>query len=436
MHLPALNIPDLYLSLWRGTMECDKNDNKDTWDWAVFRDISIWKEHGREVAAATPYIPGSFDRPPRNPAEKMNSGYKAWEYLLYFFGLGPCLFYGRLPHKYWMQYCKLVQGVTILLQDSIAQAEIKESNNRLSEACVEFEELYIQRKAEQIHFAWPSMHNIAHMPHEVLRVGPGMISSQWTMERTIGNLGEEINLHSNPYANIANCGVRRCQINALKAMIPDIDPPAKQPHGALDIGDGFVFLRAKDRTARAVTEAEAEAFQEYLEDQGVEVEESFHPQVTRWARLRLPNGQIARSCWKEELKELNHLQMTRNVKLNQNGSTGFAEIHYFTTFAVHDTVKFVAVGSFYGAPHQELYEQSSRTYVSVQHFRDVDIRVFDAKAILSVVTLFPDPCYPVFFQDGSQVDQYALMQKPGLGIGQKLGYRENDAAKNKAKNVK
>lgn len=127
MHLPALNIPDLYLSLWRGTMECDKNDNKDTWDWAVFRDISIWKEHGREVAAATPYIPGSFDRPPRNPAEKINSGYKAWEYLLYFFGLGPCLFYGRLPHKYWMQYCKLVRGVTILLQDSIAQAEIKES---------------------------------------------------------------------------------------------------------------------------------------------------------------------------------------------------------------------------------------------------------------------------------------------------------------------
>lgn len=100
------------------------------------------------------------------------------------------------------------------------------------------------------------------------------------MERTIGNLGEEINLHSNPYANIANCGVRQCQINALKAMIPDIDPPAKQPHGALDIGDGFVFLHAKDRTACAITAAEAEAFQEYLDDQGFEVEEGFHPQVT------------------------------------------------------------------------------------------------------------------------------------------------------------
>ncbi|KAJ8089822.1 hypothetical protein PM082_018398 [Marasmius tenuissimus] len=58
------------------------------------------------VAAATPFIPISFDRPPRDPAEKISSGYKAWEFL-YFFGLGPCLLYGLLPNKYWSQYCKL-----------------------------------------------------------------------------------------------------------------------------------------------------------------------------------------------------------------------------------------------------------------------------------------------------------------------------------------
>ncbi|KAF8830954.1 hypothetical protein HHX47_DHR1000245 [Lentinula edodes] len=77
MHLPALNVPDLYLSLWRGTIDCDRKDDKNTWDWAVFRTLSIWKEHGKEVAAIRPYIPGSFDRPPRDPAEKLNSGYKA-----------------------------------------------------------------------------------------------------------------------------------------------------------------------------------------------------------------------------------------------------------------------------------------------------------------------------------------------------------------------
>ncbi len=97
MHLAALNIPDLLISLWRGTMTCEKGDSRDTWGWAVFRDLEVWRTHGRAVAAATPYLPTSYDRPPRNPAEKINTGYKAIEYLTYLFVLGPGLFYGLLP---------------------------------------------------------------------------------------------------------------------------------------------------------------------------------------------------------------------------------------------------------------------------------------------------------------------------------------------------
>jgi hypothetical protein len=105
MHLPALNIPDLFIPLWRGTFECDKTDSKDNWPWAVLKG-ETWKTHGKMVADATPYIPGSFDRASRNPAEKINSGYKAWEFLLYFFGMGPCLFYRVLPDQFWQHYCK------------------------------------------------------------------------------------------------------------------------------------------------------------------------------------------------------------------------------------------------------------------------------------------------------------------------------------------
>ncbi|KIY53770.1 hypothetical protein FISHEDRAFT_18296, partial [Fistulina hepatica ATCC 64428] len=82
MHLPSLNIPDLYIPLWRGTFSCDRTDNKDTWIWAVLKNPAEWKAHGKLVEAATHCIPGSFDRPPRNPAEKISSGYKAWEFLL------------------------------------------------------------------------------------------------------------------------------------------------------------------------------------------------------------------------------------------------------------------------------------------------------------------------------------------------------------------
>jgi hypothetical protein len=77
MHLPNLNIPDLFIPLWRGTFDCDRTDDKRSWTWAALADPAVWKAHGQRVADATPYISGSFDRPPRNPAEKTSSGYKA-----------------------------------------------------------------------------------------------------------------------------------------------------------------------------------------------------------------------------------------------------------------------------------------------------------------------------------------------------------------------
>ncbi|KIL54147.1 hypothetical protein M378DRAFT_53248, partial [Amanita muscaria Koide BX008] len=57
------------------------------------------------------YLPASFDRLPRDPAKKINSGYKAIEWLNYFWVLGPALFWVVLPRTLWMHYCKLVSGI-------------------------------------------------------------------------------------------------------------------------------------------------------------------------------------------------------------------------------------------------------------------------------------------------------------------------------------
>ena len=48
MHL-ILNLADLLLSLYRGTFECDKDDDKSTWFWAVIKEQK-WKLHGAAVA--------------------------------------------------------------------------------------------------------------------------------------------------------------------------------------------------------------------------------------------------------------------------------------------------------------------------------------------------------------------------------------------------
>ncbi|OBZ69205.1 hypothetical protein A0H81_10833 [Grifola frondosa] len=80
------------------------------------------------------------------------------------------------------------------------------------------------------------------------------------MERIIGDLGSEIKQHSNPYANLSQCAVQREQVNALKAMIPSLDPSRGLsiiPHSALKLEDGYVLLHARDVQDRNVTHEEA-----------------------------------------------------------------------------------------------------------------------------------------------------------------------------------
>lgn len=83
----------------------------------------------------------------------------------------------------------------------------------------------------------------------------------------------------------------------------------------------------------------------------------------------------------------------------------------------------LAVVSFYGEHHEELYQASSKTYVTMQHLGNSDVRVIDIESIQSVVMLAPDQQYANLHRDGSELNRYYLMEKPGLklmemGVGQ------------------
>ena len=116
MHLFALNISQLLISLWRGNIDHARDDDPSTWSFAVLRDNAIWQAHGASVAGAALYLPVCLEsRVPRNPAEKISSGYKAVEYLVYVFGLCPALLYHILPQRFYYHYCKLVFGTRVIL---------------------------------------------------------------------------------------------------------------------------------------------------------------------------------------------------------------------------------------------------------------------------------------------------------------------------------
>jgi len=78
-------------------------------------------------------------------------------------------------------------------------------------------------------------------------IGPPICSFQWTMECMIGSPVGEIRQPSNSYSNLSQCRLLRCQENALTAMILDLQPSKpKLPGGAVDLGNRFALLNARD----------------------------------------------------------------------------------------------------------------------------------------------------------------------------------------------
>lgn len=320
MHLLGLNIPDLFIRLWRGLFHCDTElgDNKSTWDWVVLVG-DVWKRLGKEVGEARRFFPGSFDRPPRNPAEKINSGYKCLEFIHLFYGILPGFLHGILPDLYWRHFCKLVTAARIIFQPKVHRTQVEFACHLLRQFSYEYEIIYVRRKVSRLHFVPQCMHGLSHLSPSTIRIGPLPLSCQFPIERTIGDLGAELRQPSNPFANLAQRALRRAQVNGLKAMVPDLAPEKPIVSATMpsqDLGNGYYLLHPRDTRVHAVTGAEADAIRTFFARVGVpEVENGWidPTNITRWARLRLPNGHVARTAWREKANATT--REARNIKV-------------------------------------------------------------------------------------------------------------------------
>ncbi|KAL1937343.1 hypothetical protein VTO73DRAFT_13804 [Trametes versicolor] len=430
MHLITLNLTDLIISLLRGSLVCEPTDDLETWDWAVFADKPTWKAHGKLVADCTRYLPGSFDRPPRNPAEKISSGYKAWEYLLYVYGLLPGLLRPLQSPLYYKSFCRFVSGIRIVLQRRIPAAQLRMAHVRLVEHAEEFEVLYYQRRVDRLHFVRQSIHATTHLATEADRLGPGALYSQWTLENYIGNVTREMKQHVTPYANVSERARRRCLIIALRAMYPMFAADDSHPATSRNLGDGYWLLHARARTPSTVAGQEREALVAYLAARAVHVDDAATLRGTRWARLELPNGQIARTAWKEEALEMRGKKPRRSRMVKASLADGrIAEVRYFFEGAAHGDTFALAMLSVFSAPDADLYRETFGVLWACNYAGDTSRVVVDAKDIVSVVAMVPLPCTPAEADepDAAQKyeERYFLVEKPGLDIAFLGGYAQD-----------
>ena len=436
MHLSVLNDPDLLLKLFLGKLDVCEPDNRENWDWAVFyRKPALWNAHGETVARAVPFLPSSFGRAPRDPAKKLNSGYKAWEFQQYLYGLGPTLFRHLLPEKYWINFCKLVSGIRTLQRHCISHEDLLAGHELLMDFVREFEELYYQRMESRIHFVQQSVHLLSHIAPETLRLGPLSCYAQWTLETAIGNLGREIRQDRDLYANLTQRAILRAQVNSLQARFPGVKLELKGSSVSVptnrtrvfDSAPGYIFLPRREEVPSPLGNDELQALLLYWEEQQWPNNEQWPNAVCRWAKLQLPNGQKVRSVWFEsgvsvKLRRTSCVEvcfvhcspsfqlLTTPVQIKYHDQIRIANVQFYFYMRFGDHKYPLAMVSLFSLPDEDILLVSSHTvYLCDPLVGREGLAVVSITDIYSVVAMFPDMKAS---QDGTitPTGKYALMR--------------------------
>ena len=127
--------------------------------------------------------------------------------------------------------------------------------------------------------------------------------------------------------------------------------------------------------------------------------------MIRWARVCLPNGQVARSLWGESDRK-RRPRWARNVTVNSlflwndvrklislfqltlDNVIRVAEVQYYFAISMNDDRKYVAL---LDPPDARLYESSHGTLSVHKYNGDDNLIVVDIKSIRSSIALVPFP---------------------------------------------
>ncbi|RDX44352.1 hypothetical protein OH76DRAFT_1458043 [Lentinus brumalis] len=383
MHLLAVNIPEHYISLLRGTLVCDKNlDNTDTWPWACFLDPRVWLAHGLLMESYGRYLPGSFGHTPWNIALKITSGYKAAEWMTYTWTILPTLLRHILPHDFFIHFCHLVAGARVALQRTVKVEQLGPAHEHLILFVEQFEANFYQRRLERLHFVRPCIHVLVHLIPEIYDLGSGVTHCQWCMENFIGNVTGEVHQHVLPYAVVTQRCVRRVQVRSIVALC--IEPPS-----SVDLGNGYVLMRARERSRHLVQlQSEHTAIHAFFQRHNTNIAPEWIPFFKKWGRLRVERtGQIARTAWKECEWEAAG-KIPRRARMVRLANDIYAEVQYFFQIEFGGHERTLVMLAPFSAQDEALYRTTFGVLTACMAQPNSRL-VVDAKDIASVVAMFP-----------------------------------------------
>jgi hypothetical protein len=190
------------------------------------------RKFGDTIVSAMKTLPPAFCGPVRNPFLKRHSQYKVYEWmaLLHWYTLPIGMELGFDPYVL-DNYANLVKAIEFAMSiKPRSDAEIAELHLIIQKFLIGFEELYIGKNPENISRLRLCIFQLIHVPIHIKWNGSIRVSSQATVERSIGEVGHRIRSKKLPFENLANIITEKELIRILNLYYPSLSQN-KAPYG-------------------------------------------------------------------------------------------------------------------------------------------------------------------------------------------------------------
>ncbi|TEB24831.1 hypothetical protein FA13DRAFT_1906043 [Coprinellus micaceus] len=176
------------------------------------------------VAEAMRTLPPAFCGPVRNPHLKRQSQYKAYEWMaLFHWYILPIGLELEFPPALLRNFSYLVEAVEIAMTvQSHSISDLQSLEDLIVDFLLQYEHLYVGDDPERVQRCRLCVFQLIHVPIHIMWYGSIRLSSQATVERSIGEVGRKITSRKEPFAHLSNIIVEQEIIRVLSLYYPEL----------------------------------------------------------------------------------------------------------------------------------------------------------------------------------------------------------------------
>ena len=231
IHAVCINLMRALVTLWRGEF---KGLNTGSSNYIMPADI--WEMIREEMHDSNRWMPATFVRLLPNIHTDFGN-FTAEGSAFWMMYIAPHVLRDRLPEPYYTHMLNLVKIMKTCIKFGITRQEHAQLSEDIYEWRLAYEEYYCQYNPARLCTMTLALHEMDHLPDDILNCGPPTALWEFITERSMGDVVRSVTSRSYPFSQLANTLLQCEQLKVVQMLYPDMKDGLNyaKPHRDWDI---------------------------------------------------------------------------------------------------------------------------------------------------------------------------------------------------------